>query len=232
MRTSLWIMVASFLIGLTQAAQGSPITLQNASFEDTGELYANNGSFAAATKWNPSANIDSIAVYPAAAYNNSNQLYDDPIPGGISVGGIYFQGGSLWQQTGHAFATNEIYDLSSYIGRRKDGGFPASSLNLLAGTSLNTATLLKSLSLTDPGLGKWTQQSLSFGPSSPNYAAVAGALGQNLIVSFTVAPIAAGETDFDLVQLSFTEAPEPASLALLALGGVGLLRRRSSPAAA
>ena len=199
-------LVVCLSVGGSAWAEG--ITVNNASFETPGYECYYQGDDAAwfdLTQWHAIGVADYVAVYPPAGWD----LYTDPVPDGDCVGcSSYGHPGSLWQQTAHAFSTGESYTLSVYDGRRTDSYWPNSMIRLYVGdpgvTDLGTATLLKEVTATDPGSGKFALQTLAFGPGDANYdSPPEGAVGKDFIIEFYSNSADYYEADWDVVSFSF-----------------------------
>ena len=227
--------IAVFVWAVQRPAQAGTISITNPSFEqpplsqDSG-LGGNNPSFFALTGWH-ATNVVVPADTGIWHYSPSpSGVYDDPIPDGVQTAYSYGYTGALWQATAKTFLPSEDYTLTVSIGQWKSVPFAPAQIRLYAGsdgTTLANNTLLKSVSISGPGAGKWAPYSLNFGSNDVNYASLLAAnQGQPLIVAFYAnAPNnGSNEADFDNVQFSFV--PEPGALWLLSLGAVLMWRRR------
>ena len=228
-----------FMALFTAEARATAISVANFSFEtpDEGSSGASND---VVTSWTASGSGSggSFAYGVYAPVNPTQYVSNgtDGLPNGEIVPDgkqAAFESAivTLSQTlTGSTLADSTTYILSVWVGHRDDPGFtfPSSvTIELLAG-----GNVIDSLSVSDPGQGKWADEILTF--NSPASDAFAGeTLGIALLDGGST-----GQVNFDDVTLctgvacNAATVPEPATLALLGTSflGLGFLRRRKKAA--
>lgn len=148
----------------------------------------------------------------------------------------------LQQETTHVWTANTSYTLEVEIGNIASGqslgfgffnlnGFPGYRVELLAMDGVGGITVIAEDDNTLDGTipeGEWATSTVSHttGNSDPTLGQFIGIRLVNLNIVDATDPTADIEVDFDNVRLDATAIPEPASLALLGVGALTLLRRR------
>lgn len=237
MLKSRWSLAIALAGCLLSCGSLQAVTISNYSFETP--VLADNGVSASIPNWNEDGDY-----FPA---NNHIGVYNPPLsayPGGVPDGNnvaIIFSlppdagsgqpgGGDIWQQTAKQLEiTDASYSLSAYVGNELGVAQIATTFELRSGTNYATSTLLKSLTVsggnTDVADGTFAQFTLTWSQSDANFATLLAAhLGEPVIIAFSVPANTGANSDIDLVQLSVTSVPEPASLTLLLPGLLLFLR--------
>ena len=212
-----------FVCGACAQAHAGAIAISNHDIElpPQGDGDINTGSI---TSWTETGNGTNGSFNPNG---DSWYLTSDDQDGGGSGGvfgtmdgpvvGFFYNSstGAFTQTTTHALIVGEIYTLNVAIGQRDASGGPAFAgykIDLLSGASVLT-------SVTDAsgpsGAG-------TFGDATLVHTATAGDPAG--FIGVRVGVLNSGYLDFDNVRLTYV--PEPATLALAALGLLGLRRRR------
>ena len=213
------------------AASGGEIFIKNASFEDDfipwlespGWAYSNGVVVRDMAVWDSSRVIvnDTTAGWlysgstiHAGARHPTAADYPNEVPDGHIV--VYCWGGTFYQILDTDLASNTEYTLSVWAGWRvNNGAFDENGrLELWAdGTRLAYEILVK-----PDTMGEFAQTVLTFTTGADV------APGQKLEVH--VVASGTGVVEFDDVKLFATAIPEPATMTLLALGTLTVLRRR------
>jgi hypothetical protein len=218
------LFVSSLVLSVAGVAGAStvPVTVNNYSFEASGSTTNN------VTQWETMQGATGYALVYAPL---SSTFPITGIPDGVNVLALYRPDYGVAQETSATLTSGASYTLTMALGARNDdinettsiqiraGGTDYATSTLLAETTVNAATIAK---------GSFADYSVTFDSSSPGYAALLSAnAGQNLRVAvITTANSQGAETDVDNVRFTQTEVPEPASLGMLAVGGLLMLRRR------
>ncbi len=243
---------AGLLLAMTCAANAYVIPVDNHSFE--APVRSNGGYLSTAdeafwfsqTAWHHSLGYptyDNSSIQYFIIYNPVDGNFtgsDTPNTGlsdgsqGIDMGGSNPQ--SLWQKITSPLGTLEPYrdySLTVSIGRYAAGNQPRLELRLISGNDF-TGTLLEQLVIPYNTVANDSFQDFTINLSRLEALPFMGAhQGESLVVelySYQFAiPGEIGNSAFlDNVRLSYVDAPEPASLSLLALGSAMVLRRRRS----
>lgn len=218
--------LALFVVGATALLAGSssyavPIAVNNASFE--ANVVADGGFLLAISGWTIGPGVSTT---PAGTGNPTVGQYAAQAPDGLNV--AFSKDATISQILSAVLTANTTYTLNVDVGHRLDNPvFPGYSVQFRAG-----GVTLASESALSPVAGSFLTSTVVFstGASSPQ-------IGQALQILLDVTPAAAPAGDFyqvnfDNVRLSAvpisTSVPEPASIALLALGlaGLGFRRRK------
>jgi len=211
------------------SASASTITVLNPSFETA--VLSNGADVCPISNWTCSPAADTrLGIYDFTT--GQYPTYPTGAPDGTYAAyiGPDMAGGFFSQDTSAQIAANTTYALTVFGGNRADFGFTPGTISLTA-----NGVIIASLTLSDPGEGKWAGQTLSYANGSTF-------LNQTLGIRLS-APAAtfSGQVNFDNVSLTSnltgtsgtfdaTAVPEPATLSLLGLGlalGVGRARRAS-----
>jgi len=155
--------------------------------------------------------------------NPSTGFYVKGVPEGHLV--AYVWGGEVSQVVDVVLEANTRYELSVWAGYREQSGvnsFGGGLLQLWAGD-----TLLDEKALTVPERGYFALTDLTYDTTGFGISDLPAGNLKVVLVSHGIAGGVAC-TDFDNVKLLATPVPEPATMALLALGGLAMLRRRKA----
>ncbi len=230
------LMAAATLALSGGTALALPINVVNYSFEDN--VLADGQSWSTINQtigWNrvddPSRNWGT-GIYnpfnrePSYVFPGSNdnpaggelEFADNPpgpgVPDGRNIAYVFQNNCAMWQQTSAALTLNLTYTLTAALGDRPDDANSDTPIQILAGADLSTATLLAEFVVGGVTIPNNTFQdySVSFGPSSPNYASlVAAHAGEPLIIAFRANSATLGETDIDNVRFSDSAIAGPAT---------------------
>lgn len=231
-RSARWSLATGFVLATVCGAStvhADPISLVNGGFETP-----------------DGANIDIIGweevefggdTWRAGTYTYSaapETAFTGPNPEGDRVG--YLNATStISQGSSHALLAGEVYTLSTWVGDRDQVGYTQRSVTLAIYADNGSGGLgdaLVSEVVVGTGevpTGGWAQFSVMFDTNDPgNAGLVAANVGRDLhvFIGHSLGETGGGDAAFDDVQFSYTPVPEPASLALVGLGLLALVRRR------
>lgn len=213
------------LLAIASAVQAAPITIVNPSFEDPIQA---DGVFTnkIATGWAVDAGgtnawgvKNPVATEITGAAGN-NLL--DPV-GGEGINYLYLNSGQTSQVLAATLQNNTQYDLTVAVARRLETSRLDVNdyyIRLLAGNTVIAELVNGDTTLLTAGV--FTDQTISYTSSANDPLA-----GQALkIVLGRVGAHVSTRLGMDKVRLNATEIPEPATLSLLGLGLLGILRRK------
>jgi hypothetical protein len=128
-------------------------------------------------------------------------------------------GSSLYQDSGEIIVEGNTYTLTVDLGADQDNFSNIETAVIrIYGSAAGETVALAEITPNGPATTQWlTDQTVSF-------TATAGQAGQTYGVYLGVT--AGTQAEWDNVRLDVVAIPEPSSLALLGLGGLGLLARR------
>ena len=217
--------VAIFAPGL---ASGASITVNNASFEDN-VLDGNPWANAIPNGWFSEGNVAGTPGAPTTDPNFNNTFLELSSAIGASGGdgpnnlGIR-TGGFIYQDLGVLFQPNTTYTVDIMVNRR--GG--ANNVGFF-GIADSTATLLGTPGATNSSAIGTSNQFLavsSLDPAAGNVATFT--TGASVPAGNVILAVGAttGNVVYDLVSVDATAIPEPSSMAMILLAGLGVFRRR------
>jgi hypothetical protein len=193
-------------------AGGSPAVFSNASTSTTVDV----PGWVTATGWlpaydNPANRSGSVAAQNAAAHGN-NYFLSNGSTWGNNNGGAIESAATL-----ALVASGESYTLSMFVNDNEAPPLSGRTLDLLAdGVALTPSSFTGT-----PGVaGTWNEFTNTY-----DAASLAGVVGQALTIRVGWAMGATGAQS-ELDNVTLTSIPEPTALSLLALGALGLVRRK------
>lgn len=224
---SCWILAGACLtVGAFSPALAIPIALVNAGFETP------DNSGTDIVGWEE-------VEFAGQGFRTGTFTVPVPFPGAFSESNpegariAYIDATSrISQNSGKALIAGETYTLSAFLGNRLDGAQRPTDVEIYADNGLGgLGDLLAQVSVGEEGVpnGTWQQFAVTFDTLNiANALLVSTNLGRDLHVSIAHSQdeTGGGEVDVDDVRFSYTAVPEPASLALLGLGGLLMLGRR------
>jgi hypothetical protein len=222
------------LAALAAAASAAPLTINNSSFE------ADGGGYGAPTDWNQAIDSTSTTIttnnqrvtgivgatgtYALSYYLDHNGGYPNP-PDVPAIGSLGVDSTAV---SPGVFAANTVYTLTAALGT-SDNANSGLSVGLgLAPSALTLATLNASNSVLFPGTSFAAPNAVVDASFVLDTSANPGVVGQPIVVNllFKSTYSYGRQGLWDNVRLDASPVPEPASLGLLGLGAVALLRRR------
>ena len=222
--------VAIFAPGL---AIGAAIPVNNASFEDNAlaDFTTNNWADAIPNGWVSQGNIPGTpgpgAPTVDGSFNRTFLEFHDAIgaSGGDGLNNLGIRtGGFIYQDLGVLFQPNTTYTVDIMVNRR--GG--ANNVGFF-GIADSTATLLGTPGATNSSAIGISNQFLavsSLDPAAGNVATFT--TGATVPAGNVILAVGAttGNVVYDLVSVDATAIPEPSSMAMILLAGLGVFRRR------
>ncbi len=212
-------------------AGAASITVNNASFEDN-DIRANSGSAWAdgiPDNWTSQGGVAGTPDLLTVDGANNNYFLEESLDIGSTGGdGVNYlglrTGGFVYQDLGVVFQPDTTYTVDLLVSRR--GG--ANTVGFF-GIADGSATLLGTPGATDTSAFTTADQFLavsSLDPAQGNIAtfttgAVVPAGNVFLAVGATT-----GNVIYDFVSVDATAVPEPSSMAMMLLAGLGIIRRR------
>jgi len=196
----------------TAAAADVSITVGNPSFEDYGVGGDNNwttdGTGLTGYDWSISDTDEDVGVWDPIVGTD----FDD-IPDGNQV--AYSWGPTISSDgLSEVVTAGRTYTLKVWVGE-STVAFGGSTVQLVADGDVLAEEVVDENS--GPGSGKWFEEVVTYAVQAGNTY-----IGDSLVIR--LGTTTSSETAFDKVSLTYV--PEPGAMALLALGGVGLLLRR------
>lgn len=189
----------------------------NPSFEDP-FIAGNFVNLATIPGWSLNTGGEAgVWVLPASLLFNTNA------PDGRQI--FFSNGPSLAQQISNTL-TEGTHTFFAQAGRRGDGFAGSFAMRMYAGGTVANGAVTGGTLLGTTNFDHTTIATNSFTPISVSYTAAAGdpLLGQLLSVQFV--RTSGVQVNFDAVTYNDQVVPEPATLGLLALGGLLMQRRR------
>ena len=249
------LFVVLIALSTTSPSRADLVTIQNAGFEDiTGQTVSNEFTLGTPVGWSlydPNGVTSVAGTFTGTLFPNGTDFFNTTAPEGNRVSILFNRGAQGsgaygYEQTLAAtLQANTDYSLSVEVGNIQSGtsesgeffnldDFPGYRVELLAG-GVVIAQDNNSLIITE---GTFATSTVNF-----SVGAVHAQLGQTLgirLLNLNVPATPSGpdlEVDFDNVTLDATGVPEPASLWLMSLGGIGMIvtlrrRRRMQPRSA
>jgi len=208
--------VALALLALVAAmpAAASPVTLNNADFSASATPEGWTPDMAGWTKPNTAGSWDSALGHHSDAVAAAH--------GYVAYINDWYNSGKVSQATSATYVEGNKYTFSIEVGfppikYNDNGGSVAAELLLMTqdGATLATADII------NPDFGNFHRYSVE-------YTATAADAGKQVVVAFSKlqAPQWAETAEFDNATLDVVAAPEPATMTLLAVGGLSALIRR------
>ena len=222
--------VAIFAPGL---AGGAAITVNNASFEDNAlaDFTANAWADAIPNGWNSQGNVPGTPGPGAPTvdtnFNSTFLEFHSAIgaSGGDGLNNLGLRSDSyIYQDLGVLFQPNTTYTVDIMVNRR--GG--ANNVGFF-GIADSTATLLGTPGATDSSQIGTPNQFFavsSLDPAAGNvatYTTGATVPAGNVILAIGATT---GNVVYDLISVDASPIPEPSSMAMILLAGLGIFRRR------
>ena len=215
------------VVCMPDIAEAASLTVTNASFEDN--ILTGDWGDGIPNGWNSQGGVagtpDPLTVDAA---NNNYFLEKSAAIGSAGGDGINYlglrTGGFVYQDLGVVFQPNTTYTVDLLVSRR--GG--ANTLGFF-GIADQTSTILGTEGGTDTSLFTTADQFLQVSSLDPGQGNVATFTTGDTVPAgnvFVALGATTGNVVYDLVSVDATAVPEPTSLGLLLLGGLGLLRRR------
>ncbi|MFT7301719.1 MAG: hypothetical protein ACI8UZ_000554 [Akkermansiaceae bacterium] len=219
------VLAALCLPGVAGAAA---INVNNASFEDNA-LTGNDWADGIPVSWTSQGDVDGTAdPMTVDAANNSYFLELSGAIGSSGGDGLNYlglrTGGFVYQDLGVVFQPNTTYTVDILASRR--GG--ANTVGWF-GIADNTASLQGTPGATDTSVfttADTFQAVSSLTAAEGNVATFTTGATVPAGNVFLAVGATAGNVVYDLVSVDASAIPEPSSMALMLLGGLGLLRRR------
>lgn len=188
----------------------------NPSFEDP---FLSGGFSAVPTLpgWSRSGGDAGVWVLPAGGF------FSISAPDGRQI--FYSNGPTVAQQISNTL-TEGTHTFFAQAGRRGDSFAGSFSMRMYAGGTVANGVVTGGTLLGSTNFDHTTVSANTFTPISVSYTAAAGdaLIGQRLSVEFV--RTAGVQMNFDAVTYNDQVVPEPATLTLLALGGLLVKRRR------
>ena len=219
--------VAIFAPGL---ASGAAIPVKNASFEDNalgGSAWAN----AVPNSWNSQGGVSGTPGPGAPTVDGANNLYflekhsAIGVSGGDGLNNLGLRtGGYIYQDLGVLFQPNTTYTVDIMVNRRGAAnnvgyfGIADSTVTLLGtpgatnSSQIGTSNQFFAVSSLDPAAGNVATYTTGATVPAGNVILAIGATQGNVV--------------YDLISVDASPIPEPSSLAMFLLAGLGVFRRR------
>ena len=211
-------------------ASGAAITVNNASFEDN-ELGGASWANAVPNGWNSQGGVAGTPGPAAPTIDAANNLYFLELHSAIGVSGGdglnnlgLRTGGYIYQDLGVLFQPNTTYTVDVMVNRRgaaNNVGFfgIADSTATLLGTpgatnssAIGTSNQFFAVSSLDPAAGNVATYTTGATVPAGNVILAVGATTGNVV--------------YDLISVDASPIPEPSSMAMILLAGLGIFRRR------
>lgn len=233
MSTSLRLLAAA-LIGCAAAlpARAATNLVTNGSFESNTVAANDKTSFTSAgvTGWSGGAKLTFLAAPGTADNVNKYLAVYGPFPATSPDGGDFVEAdgdpnySSAISQTISGLTVGQTYQLSFYQAAGQQYGFTGPTTEQWKVTFGGNTQYSSLYSLPQGGVGPWQQVTMNFTATSASQT-----------LSFLAVGTPGGAPPISFLDgVSLTDVPEPATLALVGLGALGMLatRRRKAPKAA